>query len=158
MDRSQNYIGMPNGIVLCVDARQKRQMKGRFFHGYSRGGVSFSNCDQMLFRMEKFLDWLNFPHPTSADRTFKETEPGGSRDGKRVKVMSDEELLKQHGDLGTFILRVQHRQNNSWQGRITWAEQDKTLCFRSIWEMMKLIESAIESVDGVEKNSVSWFD
>ncbi|MBR0473934.1 MAG: hypothetical protein IJJ19_02945 [Erysipelotrichaceae bacterium] len=49
-----------------------------------------------------------------------------------------------HGELGTFIIRVQHRQNSSWQGRITWVEQDKTLYFRSIWEMMKLIDSAME--------------
>ncbi|MBR0474217.1 MAG: hypothetical protein IJJ19_04370, partial [Erysipelotrichaceae bacterium] len=48
------------------------------------------------------------------------------------------------GELGTFIIRVQHRQNSSWQGRITWVEQDKTLYFRSIWEMMKLIDSAME--------------
>ena len=57
--------------------------------------------------------------------------------------MSDEELLDRHGDLGTFIIRVQHRQNSSWQGRITWMDEDKTVYFRSMWEMLKLIDSAV---------------
>ena len=69
--------------------------------------------------------------------------------------MKDEELLSQHGDLGSFMIRVQHRQNSSWQGRITWMEQDKTLYFRSIWEMIKLIDSAVETSEA--KDEVSWF-
>ena len=60
--------------------------------------------------------------------------------------MSDKELLSKHGDLGTFIIRVQHRQNSSWQGRITWMDKDKTVYFRSIWEMIKLVGSALDTV------------
>ena len=75
-----------------------------------------------------------------------------------TRVMEDEEMLDMHGDLGTFIIRVQHRQNSSWQGRITWVEQDKTLYFRSVWEMMKLIEEALadhkESQE--DKEVLSW--
>ena len=60
--------------------------------------------------------------------------------------MKDEELLRQHGDMGSFIIRVQHRQNSSWQGRITWMEKNQTVYFRSVWEMMKLIENALDTV------------
>ena len=59
--------------------------------------------------------------------------------------MKDEELLMKHGDLGSFIIRVQHRQNSSWQGRITWIEKNQTVYFRSVWEMIKLIENAIDT-------------
>ncbi len=69
--------------------------------------------------------------------------------------MSDEELLRNHGELGTFIIRVQHRQNSSWQGRITWMERNRTLCFRSIWEMIRLIASAVGTE---EEKEPSWFD
>ena len=71
--------------------------------------------------------------------------------------MKDKELLDKKGDLGTFIIRVQHRQNSSWQGRITWMEEDKTLSFRSIWEMMKLIDSAMEQYrDEDEEEMPKW--
>ena len=69
--------------------------------------------------------------------------------------MSDEELLRNHGELGTFIIRVQHRQNSSWQGWITWMERNRTLCFRSIWEMIQLIASAVGTE---EEKEPSWFD
>ena len=73
-------------------------------------------------------------------------------------VMSDEELLNKHGDLGTFIIRVQHRQNSSWQGRITWMDEDKTVYFRSMWEMLKLIDSAVGTAQGQEEQTdePSW--
>ena len=66
--------------------------------------------------------------------------------------------LQKHGDIGTFIVRVQHRQNSSWQGRITWMEQDKTINFRSVWEMVKLIESAVETTDKPDEGeeTASW--
>ena len=73
--------------------------------------------------------------------------------------MNDEELLSRHGDLGTFIIRVQHRQNSSWQGRITWMDEDKTVYFRSMWEMLKLIDSAVGT--GGQEESLeepSWTD
>lgn len=74
--------------------------------------------------------------------------------------MKDEELLSRHGDLGTFIIRVQHRQNSSWQGRITWMDRNKTLYFRSIWEMIKLVASALDTVSGQEDGAQeqSWQD
>jgi len=53
---------------------------------------------------------------------------------------------------------VQQRQNSSWQGRITWVDKDKTVYFRSVWEMMKLIDSALASneEDDADKESVGW--
>ena len=66
--------------------------------------------------------------------------------------MSDREVLEHHGDVGTFIVRVQQRQNSSWQGRITWVDENKTVNFRSVWEMVKLIDSAMETVHVSEDN------
>ena len=75
-----------------------------------------------------------------------------------MDIMSDEELLSKHGALGTFIVRVQHRQNSSWQGRITWMEKNKTVYFRSIWEMIKLVAGALDTVSTQEESpkEPSW--
>ena len=50
--------------------------------------------------------------------------------------------LKQNN---TFIVKVDNRQNNSWQGRIIWADENKTTHFRSMLEMLKLMEEAMSS-------------
>ena len=72
--------------------------------------------------------------------------------------MKDEELLSRHGELGTFVIRVQHRQNSSWQGRITWLDRDKTVYFRSVWELMKLVDGALDTFCSEEdsQDEVSW--
>lgn len=163
MADSEKYIGTPNGIVLCVDNCQGHAVKGRFYHAYSKSAVGFENEDQLTFGMEEFFDSINYPYSANTVRSFAETKRKGkkqvnqddsswssrqlrmnSRLKKREKVMEDQELLNMHGDMGSFIVRVQNRQNSSMQGRITWVEKNKTIRFRSAWEMIRLINSAID--------------
>ena len=48
-------------------------------------------------------------------------------------------------DRGTFIVRVDHCENETWQGRVTWAEENKSEHFRSTLELIKLMDRAIKS-------------
>ena len=43
----------------------------------------------------------------------------------------------------TFIVKVDHHQSNTWQGRVVWADEKKTAHFRSALELLKLMEGAI---------------
>ncbi len=146
MEKSQCYIGTPNGVILCVDCIRGQQLHARFYHAYQQEPVVVYTIEDLLFELEAFYDSINFPHPTTNDRIFQGALRQGKNRKERKKIMSDKELLSKHGDLGTFIIRVQHRQNSSWQGRITWMDKDKTVYFRSIWEMIKLVGSALDTV------------
>jgi hypothetical protein len=150
MTKTQWYIGAPNGVVLCVNGSNEGDLSGVFYHSYSTEAVPFSGIGQMVLRMEKLYDYLRFPYPGTNSRTFGEEKKLTRLTEERKKIMSDDALLSKHGDIGTFIVRVQHRQNSSWQGRITWMEEDKTVQFRSVWEMIKLIESAVDLVSEPE--------
>lgn len=157
MTKTQWYIGTPNGVILCVDARKGGGPAGRLFHAYREDAVPFDGADGMIFCMEELYNALNFPHRGTNERRFLPVKDMGKHYTERDRIMKDEALLSKHGDLGTFIVRVQHRQNSSWQGRITWMEQDKTICFRSIWEMVKLIENAVDTVSSEEiEDTPSW--
>ena len=163
MSNSQIYIGTVNGIVVCVDSINHRQLSGRFYHSYSREAVDFCNLEQLLFRMEQLFNILQFPFPSTNERIFAGTKDHESKFSNinnvdQERIMNDDELLMKHGDLGSFIIRVQHRQNSSWQGRITWMEKNQTVYFRSVWEMMKLIENAIDTVSPQEEDGPepSW--
>ena len=146
MTKTQWYIGAPNGVVVCADRRTAGGISGRLWHSYRTDAQTYGDFEQMVSLMEDLFDALNFPHPGTNERSFTPVQKTGEHYTERQKVMKDESLLNKHGDLGTFIIRVQHRQNSSWQGRITWMEQDKTINFRSVWEMVKLIENAVDSV------------
>ena len=45
----------------------------------------------------------------------------------------------------TFIVKVEYCQNETWQGQVIWAEENKTVRFRSALELMKLMDEAMES-------------
>lgn len=159
MGKTQWYIGAPNGVVLCINGSNEGDLSGVFYHSYSTESVPFSGIGQMVLRMEKLYDYLRFPYPGTNSRTFGEEKKLTRMTEERKKIMSDDALLSKHGDIGTFIVRVQHRQNSSWQGRITWMEEDKTVQFRSVWEMIKLIESAVDLVSEPEETpEEAWTD
>ncbi len=158
MTRSQWYIGAPNGVILCVDRLWDGEPAGRLFHSYRTDAVPFTGIDEMMFHMEALYDALVFPYPATNERNFAPVKKTEEHYTERDRIMKDESLLSKHGDIGTFIVRVQHRQNSTWQGRITWMEEDKTISFRSVWEMVKLIESAVGAVCETEEDEdpPSW--
>ena len=171
---NQSYIGTPNGVVVCVDSVSDFCFQGLVYHGYRKSGKQFGSADELVFYMQDLFDRINFPYPGNTIRSFvagngkKNVSQKENREAVRSnrmikkggpeRIMTDKELLSKHGDIGTFIVRVQQRQNSTWQGRITWTEENQTLCFRSIWEMIHLIESAITSDEakGVQIKLQEW--
>ncbi len=160
MSKDQCYLGTPNGVVLCVDHVKAGQFGGRMYHAYAQVPKEFKNLEEMLFEQEELYDFLNFPYPATNDRTFSDGTQRRDIVQERTRIMSDKDLLSKHGDLGTFIIRVQHRRNSSWQGRVTWTEKDKTVYFRSVWELIKLIAGALDTVSEPEEGQeeISWPD
>lgn len=45
---------------------------------------------------------------------------------------------------GQFLVDIKCAQNGSWQGKVTWVSEKKTVPFRSALELLKLIDSAVE--------------
>ena len=76
-------------------------------------------------------------------RSFNKAKPPVSY-GRKVYTMREaNELLKHKGDKATFIVQVMYRQNSSWQGKLVWADENKTVYFRSVLELIKLMDSVI---------------
>lgn len=48
-------------------------------------------------------------------------------------------------DNTTFIVQVKKRENHSCQGIVKWVEKGKTVPFRSSLELLRLIDSTMES-------------
>jgi len=43
----------------------------------------------------------------------------------------------------SFVVEIKSRENQTWQGTITWVEAQKKENFRSALEMIKLMDSAL---------------
>lgn len=58
--------------------------------------------------------------------------------------------MKSGRDAGTFILKILNRKNSTWQGSVTWVEEQKTQNFRSALELLKLIDGALDEKQEIE--------
>jgi hypothetical protein len=141
------YIGAPNGIVLCVNGRGQSGIEGELYHGYSKEGILFKGYEDIIKIAEKLFDALGFPYRGTGDRDINGRIHSYYKEEGMARVLKDEEMLERHGDMGTFVIRVQHRQHSSWQGRVTYLEEDKSAYFRSVLELIKIIDGALDEAE-----------
>ena len=121
--------------ILCVDSYHNGVLIGRFYNPYLEGGETFQSLSQFLFKMDRTLDTMKLPQSFTAVRAFApppDPVPGN------VPALDPQE-----GALATFALRVIFRQNASWQGSITWIEGKREQSFRSVLELIFLLDSAL---------------
>lgn len=48
------------------------------------------------------------------------------------------------GAHATFIIEIKSTKHQTWQGVLTWVEEQKTEPFRSTLELLRLLDSAVE--------------
>ena len=89
---------------------------------------------QFLLEMERLLDDMQFPEPFAKTRSFA---PGAPLTGVSAQDT-------QKGHVATFNLRVLFRQNASWQGSLQWLEGHQEASFRSVLELLLLLNSTVE--------------
>ena len=53
----------------------------------------------------------------------------------------------------TFIIKVMDQQNATWQGSVTWVDEQREQYFRSTLELLKLIDGALEKRNDDEEDS-----
>ena len=125
--------------LICVDSYEDGVLKGRFF---DPGQVMerFDSLSQFLIRMEQVLDQRQSPQAFTEARTFSSfLEPdGGMEGGSRIR----------RGGRATFELQILFRQHSSWQGALVWRETGMEQSFRSVLELVILMDSALRSPEG----------
>jgi len=122
--------------MICIDSYQSDRFQGRIYNSFMSGAVGFEGLMQMLLKMDCLLDEIKFPQSFVAKRKFSPAE--------QLPVTGHEQGTYQ-GKLATFAVRVLFRQNASWQGSVTWLEGGRDESFRSVLELLFLMNSALES-------------
>ena len=123
--------------TVCIDSYEKQVLTGRFYNRYYPEGVQFQSVMDFLLKMEEMLDQMNFPQSFSALRTFSRVSVADGKEPCEGKI--------QKGALTTFALKVLFRQNTSWQGSVSWMEGGREETFRSVLELLFLMDSAVEA-------------
>ena len=124
--------------LLCVDSFEERQLRWRLYNPLLCGGQRFDSLMQMLLQMEQLLDDMKFPQPFEAKKEFAPVA--------RISAAPREEG-ELRGERATISLRILFRQNASWQGSVTWLETGQEESFRSVLELLFLMNSALGTAE-----------
>ena len=133
----------PNFINMCIDNINDGELSGRIYHCYSKEPWKFTNILQLIELADDFFDRLEFPQASTSARSFTSTQFSGV--DRLDKVQSPEDFIENRGQKGNFYLNVRYRQNSSWQGSVTWVEEQREQHFRSALELLKLIDGALDN-------------
>ena len=52
---------------------------------------------------------------------------------------------------GTFVVKIEHCCNETWQGEVVWAEENRKEKFRSALELIKLMDEAMKYSQGEQE-------
>ena len=119
--------------MVFVDSYEDRVLRGRYYNAYLNKAVHFSSTIELISEIEKMLNEMKFPQAFNKLRRFGDDS---------FDLVEDEEV-PEHGKVATFNVRVLFRQNASWQGNVTWIDGKKEESFRSVLELLILMDSAM---------------
>lgn len=127
-----------NRIVVCVDRYENGVPTGRFYNSLQES-EDFSSLSQLLIRIESMLDDQRTPQSYTTHRTFASI----------MDQRCDEEYptASRKGDCATFELKILFRQHASWQGNVVWREHRQEQSFRSVLELIHLMDSALRATE-----------
>ncbi len=144
--------------IIKIYEYENRELCGTLENSCLPQKIYFRSSMQMIFMLEELYDELNFPQATTETRSFVSIQTNYLLTKQKVQQLRDQAaaaraqekqaVLEQTGmeegiPLATFILSLQYRANSSWQGNISWKKMNYTVQFRSLLELLHLLDEAL---------------
>ena len=129
-------------IIIEVYSYRGKNICGLMGNPQMDNGFMFHNTAQMLFGIERIINANKFPQANMELRSFEQ-----SSDSPKLYDGQIPEQETAHGDnpaIATFKLTVMFRQNASWQGSLAWLENESEVQYRSVLELIHLLDSALD--------------
>ena len=118
--------------VIAVDSYENSVPKGRIFNTFLKSDEPFEGVISLLKKLNSMMDEMNYPASYNILRGFSP-----------VELVSENAEEVTGGEKATFSVKVIFRQNSSWQGTVAWLEGKREESFRSVLELLFLIDSAL---------------
>lgn len=122
--------------TVCIDSYDGDVPKGSIDNPFFDAPQRFESLTQFIRIMECTLDLTKQPQSFTNRRQFDPTPE---------HIFSGSPQASERGKLATFSLCIRFRQNTSWQGQFNWLEMGRRSNFRSVLELILLMDSALQS-------------
>ena len=133
------WVSENRKITVCVDDYDSGVLRGRFYNAY-QDMSSFESLSQFLLKVESALEAVQEPQSYTSHRTFCAMLPPDDN-------MNFPTYFRK-GAKATFELQVLFRQHSSWQGIVVWKDRNTEQSFRSVLELVFLLDSALRDLEG----------
>ena len=108
----------PNAFRVCVDDI-KDDIAGRIYSPLEAEAILFVSIGELLVKMDELFDLCGYPQAFQDKRSFDSAKTQGNLyKGKPKTEQTEQVILGQSGQRGTFDVLVKSRQNTSWQGAL----------------------------------------
>ena len=162
MDNESNDLVTAASLLMRAEVFKLKNgcLQGVLHSRYLETPYEFSDFMQLIEKMEEIFDTKGFPEVFLTPRTF---DPSKLQEKKqeedRAETMKNgmTSIIKPelNSSKCTFEITVKFRQNATWQGQILWAEKNLKQNFRSVLEMLKLMDGALSDAEE-SRESVKW--
>ena len=135
-----------NLVCVCVDSVDERHAGGRIFTNYSGDDpMDFFDLGGLVIDLDSFYDSINFPQASVKLRSFpsKNQTYNPWNEVVGMSEIKDINIAEHRGQVATFLVQVQYRQNATWQGTLMWVEKNQKRNFRSALELIKLMDDTL---------------
>ena len=149
-----------NGLVTAVSIQMRAEIfscscgdfRGILYNRFLEKPFVFDSLLSMIEKMESIFDTKGFPESFTTPRMFNTSGHSRNiyeldRDADMMDTMNSIIRPENGGSKCTFEIAVKFRQNSTWQGQILWAEKNLKRNFRSVLEMLKLMDEALTDND-----------
>ena len=123
-------------MLICVDSYENGVPRGQMYLP-GQQGERFESLSQLLLRGERLFEQAGGVQSYTTPRIFALAKP------LPPAPCSVTELTR--GNAATFEMRILFRQHASWQGELLWMEKNARQSFRSVLEMITLMDSALRA-------------
>lgn len=132
----QVWPGESRKITVCVDSYDNGVLNGQLYNA-NREIEQFESLMQFLTKVEAMLEEQQVPQSYTVLRKFSEHIPMGEGSVASGRVCK--------GKIATFEMQVLFRQHTSWQGVLIWRDRKMEQSFRSVLELVLLMDSALQA-------------
>ena len=136
---------VPTDLRVCVvkvTSYDNKVLRGSLYNPNLPAEIPFTGPVELFMRMDSVFDEIHAPRSAMKLRTFTDSRP---------PVPEPTPDAPAEKTVATFHIRVHFRQNASWQGTIQWVEDKSEASFRSVLELMCLMDSALAPTDTPEE-------
>ena len=125
------------------------EILGEFRHLYVKDSEEFNSISEFIYKLELMLEQMNVPQSTTNCRKGWGDPQKCKHGDDTIAPKREWRFLEEPSMIGMgkpgwyFLLHIRYRCNSSWQGEIRWLRKNCTMIFRSVLELLMVLENTM---------------